>query len=82
MGIRVLKVITNKGDLNGTTRFIWGGEGDWQCLEERASGGDLVARYTYDDALCVRAETVNDTFHGLPDPHRGPPQGIRCVCLS
>ena len=21
---RVLKVVTNKGDLNGTTRFIWG----------------------------------------------------------
>ena len=33
---RVLKVVTNKGALNGTTRFVWGGGAAWQCLEERA----------------------------------------------
>ncbi|MFO8007789.1 MAG: RHS repeat-associated core domain-containing protein [Candidatus Brocadiia bacterium] len=43
---RVVKEVTNKGDLNGTTRFVWGGQGDWQCLEERDSSGDLVARFT------------------------------------
>jgi len=44
---RVLKAVTNKGSLNGTTRFLWGGDSDWQCLEERAGDGDLSARYTY-----------------------------------
>ncbi|MFO7956343.1 MAG: RHS repeat-associated core domain-containing protein [Candidatus Brocadiia bacterium] len=44
---RILKVVTNKGDLNGTTRFVWGGKSDWQCLEERDGSGDLVARFTY-----------------------------------
>jgi len=32
-----------EGDLNGTTRFLWGGDSDWQCLEERDGDGDLVA---------------------------------------
>ena len=31
----IRKVVTNKGSLNGTTRFVWGGVSDWQCLEER-----------------------------------------------
>ncbi len=44
---RVLKAVTNKGDLNGTTRFLWGGTSDWQALEERDESGNLVARYTY-----------------------------------
>ena len=44
---RVRKVVTNKGGLNGTTRFIWGGDSDWQCLEERGSNDALVARFTY-----------------------------------
>jgi len=44
---RVLKVARNKGSLNGTTRFLGGGDADWQCLEERDSGGYLAARYTY-----------------------------------
>ncbi|MFO7956659.1 MAG: RHS repeat-associated core domain-containing protein [Candidatus Brocadiia bacterium] len=44
---RVLKVVSNKGDLNGTTRFVWGGNSDWQCLEERDGAGNLVARFTY-----------------------------------
>ncbi|MFO7957211.1 MAG: RHS repeat-associated core domain-containing protein, partial [Candidatus Brocadiia bacterium] len=44
---RVLKVVSNKGDLNGTTRFVWGGNSDWQCLEERDGSGNLVARFTY-----------------------------------
>jgi hypothetical protein len=26
---RILKVVTNLGDLNGTTRFIWSGDSDW-----------------------------------------------------
>ena len=43
----MLKVVTNKGALNGTTRFLWGGDSDWQCVEERDAGDDLVARYTY-----------------------------------
>jgi hypothetical protein len=42
-----LKVVTNKGSLNGTTRFVWGGQSDWQALEERNASGDLVARFTY-----------------------------------
>ncbi|MCD6415074.1 MAG: RHS repeat-associated core domain-containing protein, partial [Planctomycetes bacterium] len=44
---RVLKVVTNKESLNGTTRYIWGGDSDWQCLEELDGSDDLVARYTY-----------------------------------
>jgi len=55
---RILKVVTNKGDLNGTTRFVWGGSYEqlatsndqlagWQCLEERDGSGNLVARFTY-----------------------------------
>jgi len=59
----VLKVVTNKGSLNGTTRFIWGGGGDWQCLEERDSSGDLVARFTYApgyiDAVAVQERDLN-----------------------
>jgi len=61
---RILKVVTNKGDLNGTTRFIWGGESDWQCLEERDSSGDLVARYTYApgyiDDVAAQERDLND----------------------
>jgi len=60
---RVLKVVTNKGSLNGTTRFLWGGSGDWQCLEERDASGDLVARYTYApgyiDAVAVQERDLN-----------------------
>jgi len=60
---RVLKVVTNKGDLNGTTRFLWGGESNWQCLEERDSSDDLVARYTYSpdyiDAVAVQERDLN-----------------------
>ena len=60
---RILKVVTNKGDLNGTTRFIWGGAGDWQCLEERDGSGDLVARFTYSpgymDAVAVQERDLN-----------------------
>ena len=61
---RVLKVVTNKGALNGTTRFLWGGDSDWQCVEERSGGGDLVARYTYSpgyiDAVAVQERDLND----------------------
>ncbi len=57
------KVVTNKGALNGTARFLWGGNSDWQCLEERDSGGDLVARYTYSpgyiDAVAVQERDLN-----------------------
>ncbi len=60
---RVLKVVTNKGGLNGTTRFLWGGDADWQCLEERDSSGDLVARFTYSpgyiDAVAVQERDLN-----------------------
>ncbi len=60
---RILKVVTNKGDLNGTTRFLWGGKSDWQCLEERDGSGDLVARYTYTtgyiDAVAVQERDLN-----------------------
>ncbi len=60
---RVLKVVTNKGSLNGTTRFLWGGVSDWQCLEERDSSGDLVARFTYSpgyiDAVAVQERDLN-----------------------
>ena len=60
---RVLKVVTNKGSLNGTTRFLWGGDSDWQCLEERGSDGDLVARYTYSpgyiDAVAMQERDLN-----------------------
>ena len=44
-------------------RFIWGGEADWQCLEERDTSGDLVARYTYApgyiDAVAVQERDLN-----------------------
>jgi RHS repeat-associated protein len=60
---RVLKVVTNSGDLNGTTRFLWGGDSDWQCLEERAGDGALMARYTYApgyvDAVAVQERDLN-----------------------
>ena len=66
---RILKTVTNKGDLNGTTRFLWGSSAGseqaaaWQCLEERDSGGDLVARYTYAtgyiDAVAVQERDLN-----------------------
>ena len=32
---------------SSTTRFVWRGASDWQCLEERDGSDDLVARYTY-----------------------------------
>ncbi len=60
---RVLKTVTSKGSLNGTTRFLWGGDGDWQCLEERDGSGDLVARFTYApgyiDAVAVQERDLN-----------------------
>ncbi len=60
---RILKTVTNKGSLNGTTRFLWGGAGDWQCLEERDSSGDVVARFTYApgyiDAVAVQERDLN-----------------------
>jgi RHS repeat-associated protein len=65
-GRRVLKVVTNKGSLNGTTRFVWGGDSDWQCLEERAGDGRSRAcgtRYTYApgyiDAVAVQERDLN-----------------------
>jgi hypothetical protein len=65
---RILKGVTNLGDLNGTTRFIWGGQSDWQCLEERDGDDDLVARYTYapgyidDVAVQERDLNADDDF--------------------
>jgi RHS repeat-associated protein len=60
---RVRKVVTNKGSLNGTTRYIWGGDSNWQCLEERDGSNDLVARYTYSpgyiDAVAVQERDLN-----------------------
>jgi len=48
---------------NGTVRFLWGGDSDWQCLEERDSGGELVACYTYSpgyiDAVAVQERDLN-----------------------
>ena len=32
---------------SSTTRFVWRGASDWQCLEELDGSDDLVARYTY-----------------------------------
>ena len=49
--------------VNGTTRFVWGGQSDWQCLKERDGSGDLVARYTYApgyiDAVAVQERDLN-----------------------
>jgi RHS repeat-associated protein len=60
---RVRKVVTNKGSLNGTTRYIWGGDSNWQCLEERDGSNDLVARFTYSpgyiDAAAVQERDLN-----------------------
>jgi len=60
---RVRKVVTNKGDLNGTTRFLWGGTSNWQCLEERDGSDDLMARYTYApgyiDAAAMQERDLN-----------------------
>jgi YD repeat-containing protein len=62
-GRRIRKVVTNKGALNGTTRFLWGGMSDWQCLEELASDDDIVARYTYApgyiDAVAAQERDLN-----------------------
>jgi RHS repeat-associated protein len=62
-GRRIRKVVTNKGGLNGTTRFIWGGVSDWQCLEERDSNDALAARFTYSpgyiDAVAVQERDLN-----------------------
>jgi len=61
---RIMKEVTNKGSLNGTTRFLWGRVSDWQCLEERDGSGDLVARYTYAptyiDDVAVQERDLND----------------------
>jgi RHS repeat-associated protein len=47
-----------------TTPFLWGGNKDWQCLEERDTSGDLVARYTYApgyiDDVVVQERDLND----------------------
>jgi len=63
VGRRLLRVVTNKGSLNGTTRFIWGGDPAWQCLEERDSSDDLVARFIYApgyiDDLAVQERDLN-----------------------
>jgi len=61
---RFRKVVTNKGGLNGTTRYIWGGQPfGWQCLEELASDDDIVARYTYApgyiDAVAVQERDLS-----------------------
>ena len=65
------RTVTNKGDLNGTTRFLWGGQSNWQCLEERDSGGDLVARYTYAtgyiDAVAVLDADFSADADGVSD---------------
>ena len=62
-GRRVRKAVTNKGGLNGTTRFVWGGDSDWQCLEERDGNDALVARFTYSpgyiDAVAVQERDLN-----------------------
>ena len=62
-GRRVRKTVTNRGGLNGTTRFVWGGDGDWQCLEERDGNDALVARFTYSpgyiDAVAVQERDLN-----------------------
>ncbi|MHC4788993.1 MAG: hypothetical protein ACYS8K_07290, partial [Planctomycetota bacterium] len=47
VGRRIRKEVTNKGSLNGTTRYLWGGNSDWQCLEELDASDNLVARFTY-----------------------------------
>ncbi|NIQ77939.1 MAG: hypothetical protein GTN93_07570, partial [Anaerolineae bacterium] len=43
---RIVKEVTNKGSLNGTTHYIWGsmtvtpgGGVAWQCLQERDGDG-------------------------------------------
>jgi RHS repeat-associated protein len=62
-GRRLRKAVTNNGGLNGTTRFIWGGDSDWQCLEERDGNDALVARFTYSpgyiDAVAVQERDLN-----------------------
>ena len=46
-GRRIVKTVSNSGDLNGTTRYLWGGQSDWQCLEELDGSDNIQARYTY-----------------------------------
>jgi RHS repeat-associated protein len=62
-GRRVRKAVTNKGALNGTIRFVWGGDSDWQCLEERDGSDNLAARFTYSpgyiDAVAVQERDLN-----------------------
>jgi RHS repeat-associated protein len=47
----------------GTARFLWGGDSDWQCLEERDGSDNLVARFTYApgyiDAVAVQERDLN-----------------------
>lgn len=44
MNRRVAKDVTNSGDLDGTTRFLYTG---WQVLEERDAADELVQQYVY-----------------------------------
>ena len=62
--------MTNKGGLNGTTRFIWGAEGDWQCLEERDGNDALVARFTYAPGY-IDAVAVQERDPPAPRLRRG-----------
>jgi len=45
------------------SRFLWGGVGDWQCLEELDVDDEIVARYTYApgyiDAVAVQERDLN-----------------------
>jgi len=60
---RVPKGCDGEAAHNGTVRYLWGGQSNWQCLEERDSGGDVVARYTYApgyiDGVAVQERDLN-----------------------
>jgi RHS repeat-associated protein len=48
MGRRIRKVVTNSGDLNGTTDFYLDG---WQEIEERDARDGLIQQYVYGRAI-------------------------------
>ena len=61
---RVQKTVSNSGDLNGTTRYIYSG---WQVIEERDGSDNLLRSYTYgnyiDEPITMTDSTDTYYYH-------------------
>lgn len=55
---RAQKMVSNSGDLNGTTRYIYAG---WQVIEERDENDDVVRSYTYGNYIDEPITMTNST---------------------